>query len=297
MQISECDVVLGGKRFIFNEHREERVVLRPSDFDVLLSLNTNNRPVNRKWVAELHRRLQDGRWIYNADPIQVSDSKILLNGQHRLHAFRRFGENVTCLVAFGLSGKAWTTYDTQPRRTLGQEMARHGIKNANGVAALARTIYRYLHRKFEGDRAVNVTMEELYELHMDGGLEHFVELARHQNLRKIAPPSYMAFLIWAGSQVLESSRFSEMYGVLVGSHPADLSHPIFLLKQKLFDDKASKRRMSQEEALALGIKSLNRFTMGQPAAKYLKWANRGKGRQPFPDIVGLSPLVSRPQRS
>ena len=52
-----------------------------------LSNNTTNRPLRAKAVAALMGDMENGRWSFTGEPVQISRTGQLLNGQHRLTAF------------------------------------------------------------------------------------------------------------------------------------------------------------------------------------------------------------------
>lgn len=63
-----------------------RVTITPEKAKTLLVMNTKNRKLSRKLVQKYASDMAAGRWPYNGDPIRVSVSNVLLDGQHRLEA-------------------------------------------------------------------------------------------------------------------------------------------------------------------------------------------------------------------
>ena len=285
-----CNDTIGiaGKHFAFSEYRQERVLLRPDDFDLLLSLNTTNRKLQRKWVDELYRRLDSGLWVFNGDSIVVSSDATLLNGQHRLHAFRRYGRPVECLICVGIDSSAWSTYDGGQRRTYSQELSRHGISNSKPVATLTRAIWSYGNNRFEGDQSVKVTIHELDTLRERlMGIGDACSLARgSDSMKKLGHQREVSFLLWSAMQVLSEGQFQRLVGVLKGEIPADKTNPIFVLKERLIDNKSRKVKLNGTELLALCIKALNFFKQGK-SPKFLKWQS-GAGER-FPELDGMPP--------
>jgi len=285
-------VVIGGKRFDFSENRQELVVLRPDDFDTILNLNTTNRKLDRKWIDELFRRLVSGIWIYNGTPLAISNRGTLLNGQHRLHAFRRYGKPVECLIVCGISEEAWATFDGDKRRTLNQELARDGVRNARAVASLTRTVWTYMNSRYDGDRGTCVTITEL-----EGTLKQYPDIVEavslaesSKSLRSIGSGTSIAFMFWAGKRILDAKKFDEMVGIMRGEYPADGSNVVFMFRERIMRNKMSKARLPMVELHAIAIKCINSVKLDK-SPKYLRW--HSGGNEPFPIIEGLPPTHQR----
>ena len=56
--------------------------------DSLLAKNERNRPIKKDHVAMLVRSIKAGRWRLNGDPIVIDGNGYLMDGQHRLTAFK-----------------------------------------------------------------------------------------------------------------------------------------------------------------------------------------------------------------
>jgi hypothetical protein len=60
----------------------------------LLAVNVSNRNVRQRRVDQYARDMQVGRWQPTGEPITISDTGKLLNGQHRLMAVVQAGVTV-----------------------------------------------------------------------------------------------------------------------------------------------------------------------------------------------------------
>ncbi len=79
-----------------------KVIVTPQCATRALSLNVNNRIISQAWADELSARQQDGRWDDDhPHGIVFSDSR-LIDGQHRLLAVQKSGENVVMRVDTGV---------------------------------------------------------------------------------------------------------------------------------------------------------------------------------------------------
>lgn len=79
-----------------------KVVVTPQCATRALSLNLNNRIISQAWSDELAARQKDGRWDDDhPHGIVFSDAR-LIDGQHRLLAVQKSGENVVMRVDTGV---------------------------------------------------------------------------------------------------------------------------------------------------------------------------------------------------
>ncbi len=82
-----------------------------------LRANRLNRPLRRGHVAFLAREIEQGLWQLNGQPIVISDTEDVLDGQHRLHAVIESGGIIRTMVVYGISKEAFKTIDTGAARS------------------------------------------------------------------------------------------------------------------------------------------------------------------------------------
>lgn len=108
----------------------------------LLEENAVNRKL-RGGVVEAYRRdMEQGRWKMTGEPIQISRSGALLNGQHRLTALAG-SETLKAqefLIVSGLDDKAQQSMDQGAKRGVADalKLANGHVKNVTVVAGLCR---------------------------------------------------------------------------------------------------------------------------------------------------------------
>ena len=117
----------------------ETVTITPEIAESYLQHNINNRPLKPKTVEKFAFSLSQGQWVQNGDTIRFDLEGTLIDGQHRLKAVVKAQMPlVDQPVVRGLPLEAWRTIDDGTRRTDADVLARCGIKNAAGLAALAK---------------------------------------------------------------------------------------------------------------------------------------------------------------
>ena len=104
------------------------------------------RPLMERTITEYASAMRLGHWVLTHQGIAFDADGCLTDGQHRLHAIVRSGVTVSMFVATGLPVKQGELYtfdaiDRGKVRGIGQQLqVRHGIRDANRIAAAARII-------------------------------------------------------------------------------------------------------------------------------------------------------------
>lgn len=240
--------------------------ITPETAAVMLQLNKNNRPVNTRHVKSLAREIQEGRWQVNGDTIAFSSDR-LVDGQHRLMAIIESGIPVTTFVVRGVASESFLTKDSGKRRKTCDAMAINGVPWANSVAAVCLKVWQY----FDGGRIGTMNkspstseLMEIYEQHPD--IQRSVQMISTK--QRIITPSLIASLHYLFSRHDQDAADKFLQDVLTGASlgPED---PVFLLRQRLVDNVASKSKLSYSYVAALVIKAWNLRREGK-TAKQLK---------------------------
>lgn len=104
--------------------------------------NEVNRPLRSRVVTAYKRDMEAGRWAFTAEPIQISRTGRLLNGQHRLSALvlAKNVRHIEFLVATGLPDETQAMMDQGIARRLTDALAMHHghVKNVTLVASISR---------------------------------------------------------------------------------------------------------------------------------------------------------------
>ena len=102
----------------------------------LLKRNTRNRNINRLTVEDYASQMRKGGWKLNGEPIIISESGVILDGQHRLLACQQAGVTIPSLIVYGAKDDTFTTIDTGRVRTAGDMFTIDGITEASQKAAI-----------------------------------------------------------------------------------------------------------------------------------------------------------------
>ena len=128
--------------------RVEIVNVTPQIAATLLAVNTANRRLKTRVVAQLAESLAGGRFLLAPDAIAVTgpsvrDPRSCLNGQHRLHACVDSGVPFRCILYFGAEPGVYEVCDRQSRRSVADALRSRGVISASLFAATLSVVYAY----------------------------------------------------------------------------------------------------------------------------------------------------------
>lgn len=114
----------------------EIILITPEMAAQFLKSNTRNRRVKWHKVAEYAKMMTEGKWKPNtAEPIKISITGILLDGQNRLYAVIKSGISIEFCVATGLQDDVFDVLDTGTRRSAHDTFYTNGVKNASSISS------------------------------------------------------------------------------------------------------------------------------------------------------------------
>ena len=117
--------------------------ITPAMAKEILAKNKSNRKLRDGVVKAYRTDMEAGHWAMTGEPIQISETDQLLNGQHRMTALAgcTFVEGIPMLVVRGLPDESQLLMDQGTSRTIADMLKLEGgagIKNVTVVAAIAR---------------------------------------------------------------------------------------------------------------------------------------------------------------
>lgn len=121
----------------------EVVEITPVLAEILLASNPDNRNINEDRVAAYATDIANGDWSLNGEPIIVSDTGLLNDGQHRCSAVVKAARSIKAVVTIGVERDSRLTVDQGKVRTAGDYLGMEGIADANHVAAVASYVWQY----------------------------------------------------------------------------------------------------------------------------------------------------------
>lgn len=121
----------------------EVVNVTPGLAAFILDYNADNRALKTTKVKQYVADMMAGRWTLNGEPIIVSNTGELNDGQHRLSALIDAGATVPFLFVFGVTRESRTTVDQGAARGANDYLAMSGTPNSKAAASLTRLLIGY----------------------------------------------------------------------------------------------------------------------------------------------------------
>lgn len=103
-----------------------------------LAHNRRNRRFRPAVANKYMRDMSHGLWVFNGEPIQFDWNGDILNGQHRLTAVAKSNTTQRFLVISNLPPEAQDTMDSGAKRTAGDVLGLHGLRDGRTMAAVGK---------------------------------------------------------------------------------------------------------------------------------------------------------------
>lgn len=250
-------------------------LITPQIAEELLKNNAENRPFKMPWAITLADAMTKGEWHEDTgEALKIAEDGTLIDGQHRLTAVIISGKQLRFAVMRNAKKEIFKVIDSGIKRTGGDALATCGVKNASWISAIIKS-YNAIKKQRSQDTRQSGGLSNSQVLSM-----YFPNERLWQEIFKKAQMYYNDF-----SKIINGSTIGGLYAVFHEISPSDAeaffdglckgvalteSDAVFVLRQRLMNDKMSKGRLPQQYKLALMIKAWNLFRAGKPA-KILKW--------------------------
>ncbi len=257
--------------------------------EAMLGLNTGNRRVNARKLAQLVSQMRAGTFENTGEPIIVSAEGVLNDGQHRLHAVVESDAVVDMDVRFGIPRRAVTKTDTGAGRTGGDVLAIQGVAGSAAVAPAIRLLILFRRGLPDSIREFvsNAEIADTYEKWK--GIEAVGKQVAGFNFPRGVRSTPLLAVAFMASRSPGRDKLSAWLETLATGLASGKSDPGHLLRERLVRgmDAAVGTREGLLERFALMILSWNAFAAGTGLTnKELRWTATGKAAHPFPKVDG-----------
>lgn len=257
----------------------------------LLHKNLLNRPLNKITVDDYAAQMSKGLWKLNGEPIIISTTGNVIDGQHRLNACVTSGKEFQTLIVEGVDAATFDTIDTGRIRTLSDVFNIVEIKNANRTSSI---ISAYFNLKKSNTtlnidkttlRRLKYSKQELLKFYQEN--EALVvkvnELASrcYDKVRLLSYAvvgAYILYLVLDKNHSFEkvSSFFTELFGIT-----PQTNNTVTLLRDALIRNATRQSILTPTMKTAYVIKGWNNFVLG----KELKQLSYQKTRDQFLQFI------------
>lgn len=241
----------------------EQVLMTPSWAAALLENNINNRNMRPRKVAEIADDISSGRWMLNPQPIAISSTGVLIDGQHRLKAIVLTNQSVPLMLANDCPPECFKTIDIGTVRTNADFFKIEGIKNAGHISPAVRFVESYKHTPHMVwcHSQLPLSKTQIHDLYLDQQSEYdaAIEIAlRSYNKCKQINPGVLAALIILCPNKPKVNEFADAMGNGIGLKSTS---PIYMWRQALingtFKTPRSRGMKTSQIHMAGFIKSYN----------------------------------------
>lgn len=252
------------------------ITVTPSFASGILSKNNENRPVYQRAVSSYSDAMKKGQWALNGEPIIISKTGRLLDGQHRLHAVIKADVPVQMLFIYGVDDSTFATLDQGKKRTIADTFAILDIPNSKNMAAIISSYFtrlkgRTTNRSFEMGFTTQDSLNEYKSRPMVW--DEILKVAswcysKKRILKLSTVGAYMAYLIIQNHHKKDVvyDFFRQLF-----SNENVCNGTITLLRERLIDAKLGSYNLSSRYQEAIVIKTWNAY-ITERVIKTLKWS-------------------------
>lgn len=261
--------------------KTEILTITPSEAQRMLEGNTNNRKLSKHRVAELAAAIKAGSWVMNGESIKFN-GKHLLDGQHRLHAVVEAGKPIKTLVVRGLDSRIFTTLDQQKKRSAIDVLHISGEEHTKILASAITLVMdiraggQWMRGKSRGTNQAFIDF-----MKKEPEIRESVSFVSHKQgmltkLGGFAIPTALHYLF----SLADKSKADEFMEDLHSGIVHGTNDPVYLLRQRLIANAATRIKMERTFMCALFIKAWNARFAGETMHRLI-W---NPSREDFPTI-------------
>lgn len=172
----------------------EIVTLTPVLASLLLERNPVNRPIGKYNMEALRADVSSARFVFNGESLVVSDTGVLIDGQHRCSTVIETRQPILTVIVFGPKEEARFTIDIGKPKTAANFLHMKGGVDTNNLSATIGLLVQYatLGTLVHGSvKATKTQIVEGYERFR--GVEMSVEAVAGATKMKLGSRSALAF--------------------------------------------------------------------------------------------------------
>lgn len=233
----------------------------------LLKSNYDNRAETKSHVKFLAIQMLEGKWKFTADPIKISKTGRILDGQHRLMAVIESDTEQDFLFCYDLDNEVFDVLDTGKNRSAANVLSIKGFDNYVAVASLAKMIIRYSVGSYSGiitgmgniSGRKAVTNQDILKFAQSNDLMPYVKHGYALNTKcKLLTGTAYAFFYYLFTNIDEEAANVFFERLVSGVH---LTHkdPILYLRNKLIDDMGANNKMNARSKMGYVLKCWNLY--------------------------------------
>lgn len=266
--------------------------LGPADFtesgDVDLDGVVRNRRLNENDIIKYAAYMEQGEFIETNDAICFTDDGRLINGQHRLTAIILSGKAQWMLVLRNLDPAAIHVMDRGRKRSLADEIYMRGEPYAQEIASAIKKLAAFdrngtFRALLPHETPSDAVLLEYWRDHLD--IKESVQpvQGKRASIGLGIRGSTLAVLHYR-MKAVDASDADTFLALLLSGEALPKGNPILLLRHRLIENRATVRKMTDNETAAITIKAWVNWRSGE-TMKVLAWRGGGKSPEAMPVIA------------
>lgn len=251
---------------------EDSVLITPEMASELLENHKCHKPLDNKELALLVSDLKAGTFDFNGATIVLDSNGCLIDGRLRLTACVDANVPFRTFIVWGVTEEGKLTKDTGRPRNIVQYLDKHEYKHPRSLSAAAKILYRMetTAGSKEGiignvrDRVTHKSVMDIIASHPN--LIQSVESIKAQgNIFITTSINHLIVLDYLTRYVDNQPQIAdEFLEVLSGQRFADPTHPVFALRQMLYNGLyKTNTKLKGDKQVALMIMAYNYLKTGK----------------------------------
>lgn len=247
----------------------QMIKLTPDMAEMFLGRNDHNRKVSETTVENYSHEIEGGRWAFNGEPIIISNTGELNDGQHRCLAVVKAQQPIDAILIVGVARDTRTTLDQGKTRTVGDYLAMEGHAYSNVLGSAAGYVWLYRNR---GTLATAGTRkwqratkgEVMTTVKENPGLKRSVTAIYQKAADAVGGKSIVAFCHFILSTISREDADRFIHSLMIGAGLKS-GDPILYVRNRLINE----RRKTANEKAELIFKAWNAWRRGERVSRML----------------------------
>lgn len=217
------------------EPHAEVVALTPVLAALLLERNPVNRPIGKYNAETLRADVAGGRFTFNGESIVVSNTGVLLDGQHRCSIVIETRATITTVMVFGPKEEARYTIDIGKPKTAANFLHMKGFVDTNNMAAVVALLLEYGRTQTltHGGSARATKTEIVNAAHNYPGLEKSILITGGATKQRLGSRSVLAFCHYLFKRKAGAEAADEFMRLLIDNDGLRKGSAIHTLRRRL----------------------------------------------------------------
>lgn len=264
------------------------VMMTPEVAAMWVATSKARQRTRREQVSDAYARdMAENRWKFNGETIVKDRLGNLLQGQHRLEAVEKSGQPVLLLLVEGVEPDVMDTFDTGLPRYYYDMLKVAGYGNVMATASITRAMWQWDRGRYMmvvaggAERPSRTELDAYLKKHED---EIQAAASYGDRLRGTVPlPVSVLGTATIILNRIDVSIAGEFFNSLAYGAELEEDNPILVLRNQLYRNLKSHRKLSTDERRALLFGTWNYWRNGEKRDKIQPWRGQLTSRNyPIP---------------